>query len=330
MSKPEWGIVMTVREPVQLVLANVHYHLEKGASEVHVFLDDPDDPLGDFLDGVPNCFVHRCDALHWDRVNRGRRPEKQTRRQSVNATSVYRGSKLNWLIHLDADEFVYQKQPLCEELTFAPTAPGYLALPVRERAYLSEQTSLFDGAFRVPFYGRDAMLAPLYGELSPFLTHGVSGHSAGKSCVPVGRDLKFSIHAPRTNDGKRLPPLHSASSVLLHFDGLTRLHWIVKMLRYAVGGPKGLVGPHRMAQLAFMEDGCQGFSEIAEFHDMLKALDPEQDARMTALGLVEHLSFDIGDAARTAIADAGLSLGAAAFDQELKARNQDLLSAFRD
>lgn len=326
MANPSWGIVMTVREPAQLVLANVHFHLSQGASEIHVFLDEPEDPVGEILDGVIGCFVYRCDAAHWTKVNRGRRPPRQTRRQSVNATSVYTKSNLDWLIHLDADEFVYQKRPLAEELAYAPRAPGFVALQVRERAYLDKsQSELFDGAFRVPFEGRDAMQVPLYGEMAPFLTKGVSGHSAGKSCVPVGRDLRMSIHAPRTQKGERIPPLHSASSVLLHFDGLTRLHWIVKMMRYATGTPEGLVGPHRMAQLAFLEEQCSGLSEVGEFHDMLKSVDAEQDKRMTALGLLEHLPFDIGDTARGAINSAGLSLSAESFDGELRKRNSDLL-----
>ena len=52
MTKPRWGIVMTVREPAQLVLANVHYHLGQGAAEIHVFLDDPVDPVGELLAGT--------------------------------------------------------------------------------------------------------------------------------------------------------------------------------------------------------------------------------------------------------------------------------------
>ena len=318
---------MTVREPVQLVLANVHYHLGQGASEVHVFLDDPEDPVGEFLKDLPNCTIYRCDAEHWARLNKGRRPPRQTRRQSVNATSVYQKTSVDWLIHMDADEFLYQKRPLAEELAYAPTAPGYLALQVRERAFDAKQTALFDGLYRGPFHGRDALLVPLFGETAPFLTHGVSGHSAGKSCVPVGRDLRMSIHAPRTSKGERMPPLHSASTVLLHFDGLTRLHWIVKMLRYGADKPEGLVGPHRLAQLGFMSDGCEDLAEIGEFHDLLKMVDDEQNARLTALGLLEHLPFDVGDEARAAVKAAGLSFGTDVFDDELRARNSDLLAA---
>ena len=317
---------MTAREPAQLVLANVHYHLGQGASEVHVFLDDPDDPAGAFLSEVANCQVYRCDAEHWARVNKGRRPERQTRRQAVNATYVYRETGVDWLIHLDADEFLYHHRPLSEELKYAPQTPGYLALQVRERAFAGPQKDLFEGVFRVPFTGRNALNAQLFGELTPFQTHGVSGHAAGKSCVPTGMDYRISIHAPRTLSGKRLPPLQSSSTVLLHFDGLTRLHWIVKMLRYQAGKPEGLVGPHRLAQLEFMRDGCQDLSEIAEFHDMLKAVDDEECARLSALGLLEHLPFDVGGAARGAVTTAGLSLEAKAFDAELRKRNADLLA----
>ena len=326
MSNPIWGVVMTAREPAQLVIANVHYHLGQGAAEVHVFLDDPDDAVGVHLADVAGCVVYRCDAAHWEVVNRGRRPERQTRRQSLNANHVYQKAGLEWLVHLDADEFLFQKRPLGDELRYAPRGPGYLGLPVRERAFLSDaQKRLFDGGFRVPFTGRSAMMVPLYGELVPFLAHGVAGHAAGKSCVPVGRELRMGVHGPRTKTGKKLAPLHSTSTVLLHFDGLTPLHWMVKLLRYGAGDPQRLIGPHRMAQLAFIEESCTGLGEIREFHDMLKAVDAEQNARMTALGLLEHWAFDVGDAARAAVAAAGLSLDAETFDRDLRARNADLL-----
>ncbi len=326
MSIPTWGVVMTVREPAQLVIANVHYHLGQGASVVHVFLDDPSDPVGEHLQGVAGCKVYRCDEAHWDVVNQGRRPERQTRRQSLNANHVYQKGGLDWLVHLDADEFLFQKRPLIEELEYAPRTPGYLGFQVRERAFFDgNQDSLFDGAFRVPFTGRGAMLVPLYGELGPFLAHGVAGHAAGKSCVPMGRELRMGVHGPRTKKGKKLAPLHSTSTVLLHFDGLTPLHWILKMLRYAVGNPARLVGLHRIAQLTFMEEECAGLGEIREFHDMLKAVDDAQSARMSALGLLEALPFDVGDAARDAVTSAGLSLDAEAFDRDLRVRNADLL-----
>ncbi|MDG2340163.1 MAG: glycosyltransferase family 2 protein [Paracoccaceae bacterium] len=321
---------MTVREPAQLVLANVHYHLGQGAAEIHVFLDDPVDPVGELLAGIDRLSVHRCDADHWDRLNKGRRPTSQTRRQSLNATLVYANSTVDWLVHMDADEFLFQKHPLAEELEYVPRQPGYLGFRVRERAFINaKQAELFDGAFRVPFYGRDAMLSPLFGELAPFLTHGMSGHAAGKACVPVGRDLRMSIHGPRTLDGGRLPPLHSSSTVLLHFDGLTRLHWAVKMLRYADGKPEGLVGPHRLAQLGFMRDGCEGLAEILEFHDVLKSVETDDSPRLLALGLLEHLPFEVGDDARKAVEDAGMSLDAEAFDNDLRNRSADILDGLK-
>ena len=326
MHKTSWGIVMTAREPAQLVVSNVIFHLSAGASEVLVYLDDPQDPVADMLIPIKGCRVIRCDAAHWGRLANGRRPKRQTRRQSLNATDAYQNSDLDWLIHLDADEFVYQKRPLAEELFHAPRTPGYITLPVRERVFVAKhQEALFDGAFRPPFLGRDAFLPALYGELAPFLLHGMTGHAAGKACVPVGQGLRLAIHAPRTAENDKLPPLHSTSSVLLHYDGLTPLHWVLKLLRYATQNPEGMVGPHRMAQLEFTKD-CRSLDELLEFHDMLKAVDGDQNARLTALGMLEHLPFDIGNEARQALDSLGLSLCAADFDREIKTRNQDLLA----
>ena len=330
MSKASWGIVMTVREPAQLVLANVHYHLSHGASEVHVFLDDPEDPVAELLEGVDGCLVYRCDQKHWERINRGRQPPRQVRRQSLNATSGYQQSSLDWLIHMDADEFIFQKRSLTEELTYTPRTPGFVALPVRERAYIKgQQESLFDGSFRVPFEGSSSLEPALFGEIARFMNNGVLGHASGKSCNPTGQNLNISIHAPRNEEGDRIPALYSTSSVLLHFDGLTRLHWMTKMLRYDAGNPKGMVGRNRMVQLDFIQNECSGLEDIGDFHDKLKSVSDDQNERMTALGLLEHLPFDVGDRARAAVEAAGLSLTAQSFDDDVRLRNADILDTFR-
>ena len=319
MPNPRWGLVMTVREPAQLVLANVVYHLSSGASEVHVFLDDPADPVGPLLEQIEGCVVTLCDADHWDRVNGGKRPERQTRRQSLNATSVYRASGLDWLVHLDADEFLYQRRPLVEELAHTPRQPGYLAIETRERICRQGRAAddIFSGAFRVPFRGRDAFLPAIFGELSGFTTCGLAGHAAGKAAVPVGFEYRISIHAPRSGEGNRLPPLHATSTHLLHFDGLTPEHWLRKLNAYQAQGPKGLVGPHRLAQLEFMQEGCQTDQDRRDFHDLLKTVDADEEARLSALGLIEDLPFDIGPEAREAVARAGLSLTPDAFNSAL-------------
>lgn len=318
MAFSRWGIVMTAREPAQLVLANVVYHLATGAARVTVCLDDPGDPAAALLRQVAGCEVVLCDTAHWQRLNGGKRPERQTRRQSLNATDVYRRSDLDWLIHLDADEFLFQRRPLAEELTHAPRRRGYVAIEPMERVFLAgqPQQGLFDGVFRVPFRGRDAFLPALYGDVLPFLTNGMGGHAAGKAAVPVGLGYRLSIHAPRDGAGERMPPLHATSTVLLHFDGLTRAHWLAKMQAYQDQGPEGLVGPQRLAQLQELQ-ACGSVAEAQVFHDRLKAVTPVDHSRLRALGLIEDLAFDPGPHVAEALAQAGLSLDPAAFDAAL-------------
>lgn len=150
---PTWGVAMLAREPAALVLTNIAWHLEAGAREFHLFLDNPEDPVHAAAAAIPGVHVTRCDAEFWARAGR-RRSVWNNHRQTAAVDMAYRNSGVDWLLHLDADEFVWQRRPLAQELArLAPQADA-LVLPVRERAYTRpDPQDLFEGIFRVPQEG---------------------------------------------------------------------------------------------------------------------------------------------------------------------------------
>jgi hypothetical protein len=354
VSAPTWGIVMLANEPEALLLANVGYHLGTGAQKVYVYLDNPADPLAGRLSAIPGCEVTLCTPVFWRKTGPGR-PMLQTKRQIRIASHAYRQTNLDWLVHLDADEFIVQQRPLAEELQHFPRGQGFIRLQNQERAYYQDQTphSMFEGGFRIPFRGGAAMEPALFRDLTPFFAMGVAGHAAGKAAVPTGFNYKLLVHAPRkrlpklqlagpagmepasdfsTADAKgALPALASASSVLLHFDGLTPLHWMLKILRYSDHPSEQwpwFLGPHRQKQLEYaLRDGATPAS-LGAFHDRLKAVTQAEATRLTALGLFSAEPFDPIAAIERGLDAPAPDLSATAFDAILRAQNPEMLAGY--
>lgn len=314
---PRWGLVLLAREPEVLVLAQLCWHLAQGASKIHLYLDDPSDPVAQAAAMLPGVQVTRCDAAFWNAVA-GERPALQTRRQTLVATHAYRRTKVDWLIHLDTDEFLWMRRPLAAELAAHSALQGYIALPNFERAFTRpDPEQLFEGVFRVPLRGKKPLPDVLAGQ-APFTSKGVSGHASGKACVRTGFDMVLQPHAPRQN-GAVPQSVRATSTVVLHFDGLTPLHWLLKLKRYAAHPSaewEKFLGQHRRAQLLHAQAHDDDPAAMRAFHDRLKLC---KDVRsLEAAGLVERLAFDPAPAMRLFLGNVP-DLGTDKFDNALRA-----------
>ncbi|WP_224825380.1 glycosyltransferase family 2 protein [Cognatishimia sp. MH4019] len=327
----EWAICMTVREPAVLVLANVLWHLETGASEVWVFLDDPDDPVGALIEGMDRVIVTRCDVDWW--AARGDRPVPQTGRQRINATEAYRRTSARWMIHLDADELLWQHRSLADELKHLGQIDGYLKFRVYERAYALGQPApgIFDGVLRRAMGRGPAVSGAVWGDLNAVSHEGLLAHNLGKPCVPVGRETQLSVHRAEPLEGTaKLPSAHVAGTWLVHYDGLTPLHWMLKLLRYAElpkHQQQKILGDKRRAQLEAVLTTYKTATGLRSYHDQLRGFTPERLQALTEMGYVEDRPFN-----PQAVIDAampGLDLSVAAFDADLRARNADLIARFK-
>lgn len=243
MGMASWSVVSTVAEPGHLLCAFAAHYLSLGAEEVHLFLDDPAHADIAQLKKMKGVRLTRCHRLYWRWRHQGR-PPGHVMRQLLNANRAYSSCRSDWFFFCDADEFLTSAQPVSDVLDQVPPDVRHCRPHMAERVFLAETPPehLFDGVFRLPLK-QPKVLRHVYGTLSDMTTHGLSGHVLGKSFVRSGQDdLRIRLHFPvpfdpakeaqHKADGTLKPGPFLPDTWLVHFDGMTPLHWQLKLLRY--------------------------------------------------------------------------------------------------
>ena len=326
---PRWGVVSTCLEPTPLVVAFAAHYIGLGAHEVRLFLDAPQPDLEEILDQIPQVSYRVCDAAYWKAHSRGRRPKGVEFRQLVNAYDAYDTMDVDWMGHFDADEFAHADLPIGQVLGAIPDEIEFLLLRPRERAFLAGagQAHLFEGIFRRPVPNDWPGAHTVFGRERRFMRSGVLSHPHGKSFVRTGGRLLPGIHTPRRHSKDHKIPLHGIEAPrmrLLHFDGLTALHWSGKLLRAVENGihahfdnPKTR-DRHRARQLLKIRHRGANLQSAWDLHEMLKCVPDHQANRLRALGLIEdYVLRPEKDIARLNL-KTRIDLSRAAFDRALE------------
>lgn len=316
MSVPSWSVVSTVREPLPLVLAFACHHLSMGAQTVHLFFDDPDDPVADILATVPGVDITRCDAAHWAQMGNGNRPGWQTRRQTLNANLIAQQQRSDWLLHVDADEFLWAPEGIEAELAQATT---WLNIPNVERVWTTPEGNIFDGLFRTPTR-EEQLVQQVYGPTSRYLENGLSGHGSGKAMARLADRNFIGIHRVKENrQGATIPYLISETARILHFDGMTARHWLMKPLRHAIAGPPLLKTMHasRRASVARLLAAQDLVSEGVQLHQEKFHLTQAQQDKLLAWDALMECPLDIPQAVKAIAPDVALDLSSSQFDASI-------------
>ena len=330
---PRWGVVATVDEPAALLAAWVAHHLAIGASELHLFLDRPNPEVELLLTGIPKVILHRSGEDGW-KDRGGKRPDRHQARQSYNATRILGETTLDWLIHCDADEFLRLDASFEDELARVPEGIEWLLLTVEERVWTGGDigADIFAGAFRLPLSDFGLIGPALYGaERAERLNSGLSGHDVGKACVRAGRGYVLNIHRPassRKATGCDLRSRRSEAVRLLHFNGMTRLQYIMKMLRRGLVVLDGLSSPSSKARkLQFghaIATARDPEAMTALWRDM-QAVSAEELLMLEELGGITPAGTSI-PAETLALFGDRIDLSPAAFDRALVAHEADALA----
>jgi hypothetical protein len=333
---PTWAVVATVDEPAVLIAAFARHHLAVGASEIHLFLDRPHPELPRLIEGLQGCFVTLCDDNYWAGSTFGKRPAHHIRRQKHNANIANSKTKCGWLLHCDADEFIRDADALYDEMASLelPTPEGephYDGVKIFncERVWCPDmtidaplentwgQSDLFSGKFRFPTWLYDDVLRAQFRPFGMFLNRGVSGHARGKSLTRVSATLDIGIHdATDLNTGVVINRLTS-KAVLHHFDGLTPLHYLLKMLKRGYEtphGPRKRNGVRRTDQARFVRRNAGDAAKLERFVRTIKSLTSEQRALYHSVAAFDETPF-------TVLGSEGLDFSADHFNAALRSEN---------
>lgn len=193
-----WGVVATIKAPARDILEFAAYHLDLGASRVTVCLDD-DAPLAEaHLNAHPLCRAIRTTRDYW-RETCGYVPKKHQVRQTQNATRVYRETTdLDWLCHIDVDEYLVPKTSVAETLS-AITAPLAHVRPCEslcvEPNMGLDPAITYCKALTPSGTCKREIEADLYPNYGGYFQDGFVSHRAGKNFLRIGRaNVNFNIH----------------------------------------------------------------------------------------------------------------------------------------
>jgi hypothetical protein len=224
--KRGWGVVATVKAPEDQVLAFVAHHLSLGAAQVWVCFDDPADPAFDRIARLPRVTAIRCTDWYW--LLRGGRSARHRSRQIANARHVQRQCRLDWLAHLDVDEFLHAPGPVADILAEVPAAVPTLRMEPFEALHdPGLPDDIFTACrFRGPLRDGWARLRPaIFGPFAGPVSKGSLGHTLGKAFSRPGfPDLALGLHAAFLNRIAIEPPFHPDLR-LLHFHAADPVAW---------------------------------------------------------------------------------------------------------
>ena len=182
-----WGIVSTIKADHRAVLDFVAYHVELGAHRLYIHLDVPAPETFAALKAHPKVRVFTCDAAYWRRLGVAR-PAKHQARQTANATHAYRSraTEVDWLIHIDVDEFLWPDDPVDQTLAALPAKVQCARVrPIEALAPVDGLPVHFKG-FLPAGPEREATVARLYPRFGPYVKGGFVSHLAGKLFLRTG------------------------------------------------------------------------------------------------------------------------------------------------
>lgn len=233
MEEPTWSVVTTCAEPRLLLEAFIEYHLNIGAQEVFIFLDDPTDGFFDIFSQIPGVTAINCDSKFWaERKPKKGRPKDHRLRQVHNAE--YAAKKLcksEWLAHIDGDELMYPRavSSISQALANVPVDIDAVRVLPAERMFFGEYTSTtpsFKGVYKLPGCKKDIGFT-IYDDLGYFFPDGFQGHTQGKSFKRCrNQTAHFNIHFVR-KDGGNIPEyvVPVSDVILLHAFPLSYEDW---------------------------------------------------------------------------------------------------------
>lgn len=305
-----WGIVATIKAPTTATLNFVAHHLALGAHRIYVYLDDPDPVTFALLKAHPKVRVTTCDDAYWSK--HPRRPKKHQVRQSANATHAYWRAEVDWLAHIDVDEFLCSDAPIIDQLAALPDTAHCARLYPAEA--LAGDGTAFKRADRSRA-ARAASVERLYPTYGRHLNGGFLSHVEGKLFARTGLpDVTFRIH--NLFQGKTRNPGEIAldRTVLCHCHAPSWEAFLAAYLfRLERGSYRADLAPMRpdggdsvtLHNLLMSIEQKGGEAGLRAFYDELFSDTPEHRQRLADEGLLQLCDLQLAQSRRKQFPDFG-------------------------
>lgn len=303
-----WGIVATIKAPAREILRFVAYHLDLGADHLFIFLDNQNPRAEAALAAHPQVTVTRTDGTYWQARGR-KKPAKHQVRQTVNATHAYQqAGDLDWLLHIDVDEFLCPTRPVTDILSDIPRDVVCARVRPAEALSTDEQEGLDPAATYCKAWmsgdlDRRQLEQTLYPSFGKYLRGGFVSHFVGKIFVRPGLDqMIFRIHRG-TIDGQEIAPQVALDEIeLCHLHITDWASWQNSFdYRHAKGSYRSELNPTRDAGagglsmhelFAFLlQEG--GEDALRSFFDEVCLARPDLLQQLRAQGLLRVYHLDL-------------------------------------
>ena len=301
---PRWGIVATIKAPVDAILGFAAHHLDLGAHRLFLYLDDDNRTAFRILKAHPRIRPVLTDAAYWQSLGMKRRAKHQSR-QFENARHAYgRAGDLDWLAHIDVDEFLLPDRPLGAQLAGLPA--GCLCARVRPVEALAPATPdqpLFAKAFALDRATRNRQTETLYPDYGAHLNGGFLSHVAGKMIYRTGvPGLRVNIHNVTVGEVQNPGQRELDETALLHCHAKSWEDFIAAFhYRLDKGSYRAELKPNRPAdqggltlhQLFATIHATDGEAGLHRFYDQVCRATPAHLAALETQGLLRRPALDL-------------------------------------
>ena len=238
-----WHVGAIMNEPQDEVLRFAAWYFNAGAHGLTLFFDNPEDPTAEVLESHPDVKVIRCTPAFWEDLGLSQEV-RFPKRQNAALTWLYRQAPADWLLNVDADEFMYIPGGIDPFLSGFP--PDVESVRVETAEVLLTNNGRADGHYRIKMEREAAKR--IYGDAARFFgpkRKGLVGHPQGKSFIRCGiEDLTLRQHWPQRpgdQDIKEIVVPTRSGAALLHHVGDNYEIWRSK-LQWRIGS-RGFTTP---------------------------------------------------------------------------------------
>lgn len=299
-----WGVICTTNAPTRDVLNFCAHHLELGAQRLYIYLD------GDFPETFKALKAHgkirpvTCDQAWWEK--RKGRPAKHQVRQVLNARhACNRRADVQWLTHIDVDEFLLPARPLSQQLEEMPvTALCGRIRPVEALAPVDENDRKlrYFKAMHSELEARLAATERVFPGFGPYLSGGFLSHVAGKVIFRTGIGMKVKIHNCFLDDEQNPGEVEMPETELAHAHAESWEDWRARFdyrlesgsYRPDLGPPPGRrkagINMHTLFRELLESEGEAG---LRRFHDEICVAAPPLLDRLREEGLLREVELDL-------------------------------------